>query len=99
MEVARNISAICYDQIKDDYWYAECLGLKVVMVKKDGWKDDYINGRYLCFLGGTRLTNWQDNVHSKDILNFYVKKLNLVEVRIPAHANKMVHNNLLGSVA
>ena len=72
MESVRNISEICYEQIKDDYWYADYLGFKVVMMKSNC----YINATKLCNDGAKRFEHWIDNKHSKGMLNFYQKKLN-----------------------
>src|SRR5438477_8820944 len=78
------ISDICYEQIKDDFWYASYLGLKVVMMKSNG----YINANKLCSDGGKALKHWLDNKHSKEMLEFYQDTLS-ANARIKALANQV----------
>jgi hypothetical protein len=72
MENTSKISDICYEQIKGDFWFASYLGLKVVMMKSNG----YINATKLCSDGGKSFFHWVENKHSKEMLNFYQTKLN-----------------------
>ena len=48
------ISALCTEQIVDDYWHATYVNLKVVMMKSNG----YVNASKLCRDFGNRYKDW-----------------------------------------
>jgi len=64
-------SSIAYEQIHDDYWFADYLGFKVVMMKTSG----YINATKLCLCDGKRFDNWIRLYHSQDLVKFFEAKL------------------------
>ena len=80
------MNAICYEKILDDYWYANYLGLKVVMMKSNG----YINVTKLCCDGGKQFKHWKELKSSKAMLQFYENKLNNPPSNIdPLHRNDL----------
>jgi hypothetical protein len=66
-----NLSEICYQQIKDDYWYGCYLGMRVVMQKSTG----FINASKLCIDGGKRFKNWTRLEHSKEMIKYFENAL------------------------
>src|SRR5436190_12170582 len=66
------ISDICYEQIDEDYWYASYLGVKVIMMKSNG----YVNETKLCTDGGKQFKHWLACKHSQEVLAYYNVKLN-----------------------
>jgi hypothetical protein len=67
-----SLSEICYEQIMDDYWYAEYLGLKVMMMRSNG----FINATKLCADGSKQFYHWMGNKRSKNLVKYFDKKFN-----------------------
>jgi len=49
-----SMSDICYEQIRDNYWYGQYSKFKVVINKSNG----YINATKLCIDGGKQFKKW-----------------------------------------
>ena len=56
----------------DNFWFANYLGLKVIMMKDNG----YINVTKFCRDGGKHFRHWKELKGSKEMLTFYESKLN-----------------------
>ena len=80
-----NRGVICYEQIRDNYWYGAFNEFKLVMMKDNGW----VNATKLCKDGGKFLKNWLANKDSKAI----IKSL---EFREQAYGNTQLDENALG---
>ena len=65
------ISDITYEQITGDYWYANYLGFKVIMMKSSG----FVNATKLCLSGGKRFDNWTRLQGSKELTKFLDVKI------------------------
>src|SRR6266853_4974263 len=78
------ISDITYEQISGDYWYANYLGFKVVMMKSNG----FVNATKLCLSGGKRYDKWARLQNSEELVKFFEEKLfiedkNLIDKYLP----------------
>src|SRR5438552_8253888 len=66
------IQDICYERIVDNIWFANYFGLKVIMNYDNG----YINITKLCADGGKQFKHWKELKHSKEMMEFYEKRIN-----------------------
>jgi len=66
------LADICYEKIMDNFWFANYLGLKVIMMKDNG----YINVTKLCSDGGKQFKHWKALKNSKAMMSFYEKNIN-----------------------
>ncbi|CCU55682.1 N1R/p28-like protein [Choristoneura biennis entomopoxvirus] len=60
---------VCYEQIKDQYYYGLFGDFKLVIDKNTGC----FNATKLCNLGGKRFSNWSQNIKSIELINFLNK--------------------------
>src|SRR6266853_3256960 len=65
------ISDIAFEQISGDFWHANYLGFKVVMMKSSG----YINVSNLCLNGGKHIDKWTRLQGSKELMKFFDGKI------------------------
>jgi hypothetical protein len=77
------LSAICFEQIRDNYFYGQYGEFKVVIMKDNG----YINATKLCMDGGRKFKNWLANEASKALIRTLEKQL-----RLEASDSTMVEN-------
>ena len=63
---------IRYELIKDEFWYVDYLGFKIVMIRNIG----YINGTKLCEKGGKKIKDWLNNSNNQDLIMYFNKKIN-----------------------
>src|SRR5277367_4935817 len=49
-----HLSAICFEHIKDDYWYGAYGDFRVVVMKTNGW----VNASKMCKDGGKDMYDW-----------------------------------------
>jgi KilA-N domain len=63
---------IRYELIKDEFWYADYLGFKIVMIRNIG----YINGTKLCEKGGKKIKDWLNNSNNQDLIMYFNKNIN-----------------------
>jgi KilA-N domain/Protein of unknown function (DUF3627) len=59
------LSEICFQQIKDNYWYAAYGEFRVIMDKSNG----YINATKMCKDGGKDYKNWSRLNGSRELIN------------------------------
>jgi hypothetical protein len=64
------ISDICFQQIRDNYWFGQYGQFKVVMMKDNG----YINASKLCKDGNKDFRDWKRNVHSQELINTLIRQ-------------------------
>ena len=62
----QTLSSIIYEPINSDFGYGNYLGLKVIIMTKNG----YINATKLCTLCGKLLKNWYQNSDSVAYLQY-----------------------------
>ena len=62
-----HLSAICFEHIKDDYWYGAYGEFRVVMMKANGW----INATKMCKDGGKLFKNWSSLQSTKQLLETF----------------------------
>src|SRR5277367_5139477 len=62
-----HLSAICFEHIKDDYWYGAYGEFRVVMMKTNGW----INATKMCNDGGKQFRDWTRLQSTKQLLAAY----------------------------
>src|SRR5277367_244058 len=62
-----HLSAICFEHIKDDYWYGAYGEFRVVMMKTNGW----INASKMCKDGGKQFSDWTRLQSTKQLLEAY----------------------------
>src|SRR6266853_1037389 len=84
------ISDITYEQITGDYWYANYLGFKVIMMKSSG----FVNATKLCLSGGKRFDNWTRLQGSKELANFLDMKI-LEEEKIANQERTIISEEVL----
>ena len=60
------LSDICYEQIKDNFWFGSYGEFKVVMMKDCGW----VNATKLCYDNGERLHKWLRLDSTKELINY-----------------------------
>ncbi|CCU55325.1 N1R/p28-like protein [Adoxophyes honmai entomopoxvirus 'L'] len=71
---------ICYEKIKDSFHYGLFGDFKLIIDKNTG----YFNATKLCKDGGKEYKHWYENIKSKELVEYYNKKLS---VGIPADSN------------
>ena len=59
-----SLTNICYEQIKDDYWYGLYGDFKLIINKHTSM----FNATKLCMDGGKRFKKWYENNHSKELI-------------------------------
>ena len=59
------LSSVCYEQIKDDYWYGLYGDFKLIINKRTS----RFNATKLCKDGGKRFDHWMANDQSKTLIN------------------------------
>lgn len=57
---------VCYEQIKDNFWYGLFGDFKLIIDKTTG----YFNATKLCKDGGKQLKHWLENKHSKELIAY-----------------------------
>ena len=62
---------ICFEQIKDNYWYGMFGDFKLIIDVNTG----YFNASKLCKDGGKRFHKWLENQQSKQLINYIRKSL------------------------
>src|SRR5277367_1540403 len=62
-----HLSAICFEHIKDDYWYGAYGEFRVVMMKTNGW----VNASKMCKDGGKDMYYWTRLQSTKQLLAAY----------------------------
>src|SRR5277367_6720809 len=62
-----HLSAICFEHIKDDYWYGAYGEFRVVMMKTNGW----VNATKMCKDGGKQFRDWTRLQSTKQLLAEY----------------------------
>lgn len=68
---------VCYEQIKDNFWYGLFGDFKLIIDKDTG----YFNATKLCSSGGKRFDNWSRLDCSKTLMRYYEQKLATSHVR------------------
>src|SRR5277367_4265484 len=66
-----HLSAICFEHIKDDYWYGAYGEFRVVMMKTNGW----VNASKMCKDGGKLFKNWLANEASQRLIRALEEQL------------------------
>ena len=64
-------SDICFEQIRDNYWFGQYDDFRVVMMRDCG----FINATKLCRNGGKRFDHWLANDTSKSLINALLEQL------------------------
>src|SRR5277367_4622610 len=62
-----HLSAICFEHIKDDYWYGAYGEFRVVMMKTNGW----VNASKMCKDGGKKFNDWTRLQSTKQLLETF----------------------------
>src|SRR5277367_4093575 len=62
-----HLSAICFEHIKDDYWYGAYGEFRVVMMKTNGW----VNASKMCKDGGKKFNDWSRLQGTKELFAAY----------------------------
>src|SRR5277367_3871765 len=62
-----HLSAICFEHIKDDFWYGAYGEFRVVMMKTNGW----VNASKMCKDGGKLFKNWTRLEGAKELIAEY----------------------------
>lgn len=57
---------ICYEQIKENFWYGILGDFKIVIDKNTG----FFNATKLCASSGKRFRNWIQNSHTKQLIDY-----------------------------
>jgi hypothetical protein len=80
------LSTICYQQIKDNFWYAQYGEFTVVMMKDRG----YINATKLCKDGGKDFRHWKENATAKALISTLEQQLRLEASDISKAADEVI---------
>ena len=64
--IQNSLSSICYEQIKDNYYYGLYGDFKIIVDKNTG----YFNATKLCKDGNKDFKNWFQNQESKNLIKF-----------------------------
>src|SRR5277367_2819470 len=67
MNTSSHLSAICFEHIKDDYWYGTYGEFRVVMMKTNGW----INASKMCTDGGKQFRDWKRLQGTREMIAEY----------------------------
>lgn len=62
-----SLNEICYQQIKDNFYYADFQGVKIIVDKKTG----YFNATQLCTLGRKQYSNWFKNKKTQELFKSF----------------------------
>src|SRR5277367_4675945 len=62
-----HLSAICFEHIKDDFWYGAYGEFRVVMMKTNGW----VNVNKMCKDGGKQFSDWTRLQGTKELFAAY----------------------------
>ena len=65
-----SLKDVCYEQIKDNYWYGLFGDFKIIIDKDTG----YFNATKLCKDGGRRFKKWLENKQSQELIKFIREK-------------------------
>lgn len=68
-----SLNDICYEQIKDNYYYGLFGDFKLIIDKETG----YFNATKLCKDGGKRFRNWLQNKNSQELVKYYENRPSL----------------------
>ncbi|CAL1302103.1 unnamed protein product [Larinioides sclopetarius] len=72
-----SLSNVCYEQIKDQFWYGLLGDFKLIIDRNTG----YFNATKLCQQGGKRFDNWLRNKESKELIEYYRRKFDASHLR------------------
>ena len=64
MESTNNLSSICYEQIKDNFYYGLYGDFKIIVDKSTG----FFNATKLCKDGNKEFKHWFENKESKKLI-------------------------------
>src|SRR5271156_5242761 len=60
----KTLSQVCFEQIKENYWYGLYGDFRVVMDRNNG----YVNATKLCTSGGKQFCQWSRNAASQQLM-------------------------------
>ena len=69
IDVAPEITAVCFKQIDGDYWYGWYLDFAIVMNKQTGW----VNATKLCDDHNKLFRNWTRLQQTQDLISTFHK--------------------------
>lgn len=81
-----NLSNICYEQIKENFWYG-ILGDFKLVIDRD---TEYFNATKLCEIAGKRFRNWLRNSSTKQLIDYLTAD---ARIRAPGFYEKFGDNN------
>ena len=64
------LTDIIFENINDEFAYGLYLGLKVIIMKENG----YVNGSLLCKSANKKIKHWLENEKTKEYIAYYTKK-------------------------
>jgi len=89
-----SLSNIIFEEINEEYGYGLYLGIKVIIMKKNG----YVNATKLCADGGKQFKNWLRLDHAQELIKYHENEENAsAHFRASAIIIKNVENTLRGT--